>query len=230
MCSYYDEFWDQFIGLNSPGGKTIIEIGGYPGRYLAYLSSKYGLIPTCLDYNSNSSQIEKSFKVMGVKNFSIIQEDFTAYQPKQDYNYVLSNGFVEHFEDFNSILDLHTKYLKPDGKLCILIPNMKGYIKLYKQLVDSENLKIHNLNSMSLGVFKNFADRHELKISKLTYFGGFPYTVHQPLNLFQKVIFKVHWYLFRKWLNKILIKNPSPSFSSSIIAIFEKDQTICADS
>ena len=42
VCSFYDTFWEQLFGDDSKG-KTIIEIGGFPGRYLAYLSSKYNL-------------------------------------------------------------------------------------------------------------------------------------------------------------------------------------------
>ena len=59
VCSYYDRFWEQLFNKDS-NGQTIIEIGGFPGRYLAYLSSKYYLVPTCLDYNSDVNQIEAS--------------------------------------------------------------------------------------------------------------------------------------------------------------------------
>lgn len=222
VCSYYDRFWDEFIGENSKD-KTLIEIGGFPGRYLAYLSSKYGLEPTCLDYNSDVSQIESTFEIMGVDNYHIIQEDFTKFKPTQKYDYMISNGFIEHFKNFNEILDFHVQYLKPKGKMLIMIPNMKGYIRFYKYLVDYKNLKIHNLRCMSLSVFNEFAKHNNLRIIHLDYYGGFPYNVHQKLNIIQKVIYKGHWYIFKKWLNKKLIKKPSPYFSSSIIAIFEQN-------
>lgn len=221
VCSYYDHYWNAFIERNAHG-KSIIEIGGFPGRYLAYLSSKFGLIPTCLDYNSDAKQIEASFKVMDVDNYNILQKDFTSYQTPERYHYVISNGFIEHFEDFNTILDQHVNYLKDDGKLLIMIPNMRGYIKFYKTLVDAENLKIHNLKSMSLKVFRAFAERHNLKINTLTYFGDFPHAVHQKQNLFQKLIFKMHRLFFKRIANGWVNKYPSKHFSSSIIAIFEK--------
>ena len=222
VCSYYDSFWNLFID-DSQNNQTLIEIGGFPGRYLAYLSAKYKVKPTCLDYNSDSLQIEAVFKLMGVDDYKILQQDFTSFKTKIKYDYVMSNGFVEHFENFNSILDLHIEYMKDDSKLLIMIPNMRGYIRFYKLLVDFKNLKIHNLKCMRLKVFKDFAERNNLKIKHLDYYGGFPIGVHQKLNFFQKLIFKVHRLLFKFIVNPYLMKHSSRYFSASIIAIFEKN-------
>ncbi|MFD2542035.1 class I SAM-dependent methyltransferase [Lacinutrix gracilariae] len=220
VCSYYDPFWDQLISQNSKG-KSIIEIGGFPGRYLAYLSSKFGLVPTCLDFNSDESQIKNSFEIMEVDRFNILQEDFTKYQPKQQYDYVISNGFIEHFDDFNTILDLHTQYLKPGGSMLVMIPNKRYLRKIYGYLCDYNNLKAHNLKSMKLSVFKKYAKRNDLKIKTHQYYGGFPFSVHQKQNAFQKVISKTTRLVFKK-INPYLMKNPSKYLSASIIAIFEK--------
>ncbi|WP_418513625.1 methyltransferase domain-containing protein [Corallibacter sp.] len=221
VCGYYNDFWKTFIDSKNKAS-TIIEIGGFPGRYLAYLSSKFKLLPTCLDYNSDTSQIEASFRIMNVETYSVLQKDFTKYKTPQTYNYVLSNGFVEHFEDYNHILDLHVDYLAPKGRMLIMIPNMRGYIRFYKYLVDYQNLKIHNLKCMKLKVFKDFAQRHDLKVIHLGYFGGFPLGVHQKSNLFQKLIYKGHRLVFKYVANRLLLKKPSRFFSSSIITILEK--------
>lgn len=220
--SYYDAYWNIFFKLDH-ASKSLIEIGGFPGRYLAYLASNYHLEPTCLDYNSDKDQIETSFEVMNVVNYDIIQEDFTTYKTNKKYDYVLSNGFIEHFEDYDSILDTHVNYLKNKGRMLIMVPNMKGYIGFYKWLVDFKNLKIHNLECMHLSVFKSFAKRNNLKIIELNYFGGFPYNVHQKLNLGQKIIYKIHYKFFKNFGNKWLKSQPSKYFSSGIISIFEKN-------
>lgn len=221
VCSYYDVFWKKLFH-SSNDTQTLIEIGGYPGRYLAYLANKYHIKPTCLDYNSEATHIEEVFKIMDVNEFDILQKDFTTYQTAVTYDYVISNGFIEHFEDFDTILDLHVDYIKNNGRLFVMIPNMKGYVRIYKYFVDYKNLKIHNLNCMNLNVFKNFAKRHNLKIKHLGYYGGFPIGVHQKLNIAQKIIFKVHRYIFKFIFNPFLMKHPSRYFSSSIVAIFEK--------
>lgn len=221
VCSYYDKLWEIFIRPNSKS-KRFIEIGGFPGRYLAYLSSKYQLRPTCLDYNSDTTQIEGSFEVMDVNDYDILQKDFTTYKPVERYDYVMSNGFIEHFKDYDHILDLHVDYMNDNGRLMVMIPNMKGYVKLYKYMVDIKNLKVHNLKCMRLKVFKDFAKRHNLSILHLDYYGGFPLGVHQKNNFLQKLIFKGHRLIFKYFANDWLKKHPSKYFSSAIVAIFEK--------
>lgn len=223
VVSEFDPFWDFLIknnDVNPP--KSIIEIGGYPGRYLAYLSNKYNLEPTSLDYNSDRFKIDEVMKIFHISDYHVIQADIFNHVPEKQYDIVISNGFVEHFEDYDTILDKHAKYLKPGGTLFVLVPNMRNYIKYYKKLVDNENLKIHNLKSMRKKVFYDFGVRNNLKLLKLEYYGGFPFSVHQELNVIQKVIFKVHRIAFKFFLNKFLIKNPSKFFSSTLIAIYKK--------
>ena len=54
ICGVYDDLWDTFIRNKDNGNQEkIIEVGAFPGRYIAYISKKYGLIPTALDYNKN---------------------------------------------------------------------------------------------------------------------------------------------------------------------------------
>lgn len=223
VCSYYDSIWDVFITNEERcEDKTLLEIGGFPGRYLAYLASKYKLEPTCLDYNSNPSQIEGSFKTMDVFNYHLIQEDFTNYKPIEKYDYVMSNGFIEHFKDYDEILDLHMEYLAENGRLLVMIPNMKGYVKFYKYLVDYKNLKLHNLKCMRLKVFVDFANRHNLSILYLGYYGGFPFNIHQKSNIMQKLFYKANRLLFKYFGNDLLKKHPSKLFSSAIIAVYQK--------
>ena len=72
VVSKYDRFWDLVVNNNAITPKSIIEIGGYPGRYLAYLASKYNLTPTSLDFNSDKTIIQESFKAFGIENYDII--------------------------------------------------------------------------------------------------------------------------------------------------------------
>lgn len=220
VCSYYETFWKQLVG-DQYEGKEIIEIGGFPGRFLAYLASQYNVRPTCLDYNSNVDVVRENFKVMEVAEYTVLQQDFTTFKPVQTYDFIISLGFVEHFKDFDKILDLHLVYAKPGSRLMVVIPNKRYFRKWYGLVCDYNNLRVHNLKCMNLKVFKAFAKRKNLKILNLQYYGGFPYTVHQKLNGAQKLIYKVTRHIFKYWINPQLMKNPSKYFSESIVAIFE---------
>lgn len=217
----YDSFWKLLVDSCNSKPKTIIEIGAYPGRFLAYLSKKYNLIPTALDYNSDKTKIEECFKAFGIEKYEIIQADFLNHDSKEKYDLVISNGFAEHFENYDYILDQHTEYLAPGGAMLIMIPNKRYLRKYYSYLVDYNNLKIHNLKIMRLDVFRKFAERNQLKIHHLGYYGGFNFNVHQKLNIFQKFIHQTIRLVFKK-LNPIISKKTSKYYSSTIISIFGK--------
>lgn len=222
VCGAYDEYWHQLFGSpEESAGKSLIEIGGHPGRYLAYLGNKYKVVPTSLDFNSDRTKIEESMRAMGVKDYHIIQANILDHKTDIKYDFVISNGFIEHFEDFNYILDKHMNYLKPGGKILVMIPNMKGFVYPYKLLVDKPNLDAHNTKCMNLKVFKAYAKRNGLEIEFLNYLGGFPFSVHQNLNFFQNLFFQFNRILFKRYLNKWIEKYPTKMFSSSIIAIYK---------
>ncbi|MBX2963402.1 MAG: class I SAM-dependent methyltransferase [Cyclobacteriaceae bacterium] len=222
ICSVYDSFWEILVMNNSNlEKKSIIEIGGYPGRYLAYLAAKFELVPTCLDFNSDKSKIDATMAQFDIENYTVIQADLFDHSPKEQYDIVISNGFVEHFKNFDTVMDKHIKYLKRGGTMLMMIPNMRGYIKWYKTFVDKPNLQIHNLECMSLNVFSDFGKRHNLEVLHLGYFGSFPFNVHQKLNGIQSLVYNIHRIVFKKLFNRFLTLRPNALLSSSIIAIYK---------
>ena len=195
-----------------------------PGRFLAYLSSKYSLEATALDFNSDTSKIMDSFTSMGGQVKEIIQSDFLLYEPSQQYDLVISNGFIEHFVNFDEVLDRHVRYLNPGGAMLIMVPNKRYLRRIYGLLLDNANLKAHNLKSMRLSVFRNFAQRNNLKIKHLSYYGGFAYRVHQKLNLAQKVTYKIIRAVSTK-INPFLEAYPYALYSGSIVGIIKKPES-----
>lgn len=218
----YDEFWDKLVKACVHPPKTIIEIGAYPGRYIAYLAEKYKLNPTAFDFNSDITKIEECFQAFGVQKYDFIQEDFLTYTPTKKYDLVISNGFIEHFENFEQVMDLHCQYIAPGGALLMMIPNKRYLRKLYSLAVDYSNLKKHNLKVMNLDAFKAFGFRNQLRTVHLNYFGGFNYNVHQKLNPVQKAIHKTFRQIFLR-LNPYIVRNPNKYLSSTIIGIFSKN-------
>ena len=222
ICSVYDDLWDKFVKHKNNGEVvTIIEIGAFPGRYISYISKKYGLIPSALDYNKNTELIKNSFHAMGLNKFSLIRDDFLKLKLNKKYNYVYSIGFIEHFINFREIMDNHLKLLDNKGRLLIMIPNKKGLRRLYGYLCDYDNLKKHNLKCMDKSIFHSFAKENNLKIIFNDYIGGFQYSVHQNINLPQKIIYRFVRF-FALLFDNYIKKHPHWLYSASIVAIFEK--------
>ncbi len=221
ICSVYDNLFEKLIASCSYPPMTIIEIGAYPGRFLAYLSAKYSLEATALDYNPDKNKILESFSSTGGLLKEIIQADFIHYEPLQNYDLILSNGFIEHFLNYDEILDRHVRFMNKGGAMLIIIPNKRYLRKWYGFLVDRENLKAHNLKCMKLKVFREFARRNGLLIKYLSYYGGFAYKVHQELNLFQKIVYKIIRAI-ALILKPFIESHPNSFWSGSIVGIFQK--------
>lgn len=221
ICSVYDSLWDKMIQSSTTKPETIIEIGAYPGRYLAYLSKKYNLIPTAIDYNSDKSKIEQTFQKFDISKYEIISQDFTTFKCDVKYDIVISNGFIEHFEDFKAIVKRQSELLNIGGSMLIMVPNKRYFRKWFDWFCDYENLKIHNTKCMSKGKFEDFAKDNNLQIISIDYFGSFAYNVHQPLNLFQKIIYKMVRLIFKK-LNPTIAQKPNKYFSSTLYGIYKK--------
>jgi 2-polyprenyl-3-methyl-5-hydroxy-6-metoxy-1,4-benzoquinol methylase len=216
-----DKYWNIFYKVAKIKNNNILEIGTYPGRYLAYLASKFNLAPTGIDYNSDSRKIEETMRIMDIKKYNYIQEDFFKVIPAEKFDLVFSMGFIEHFENFNEVMDKHVEFMNDGGALLIRVPNKKYFRKWYGMLVDYENLRIHNLKCMNFNVFTDFAQRNNLLIHTLNYEGGFAYPVHQDLNFIQKIIY----HSVRRFsiiLDPLVKKFPSKFYSNHIIAIFTK--------
>lgn len=215
----YDRYWNMLIGACRQKPATIIEIGAYPGRYLAFLASRYNLRPAALDFHSDFSRIEDCMKAYRIPDYELIQADFTTVRAHRKYDLVISNGFVEHFENYNEILDRHVDFLAPGGAMLIMVPNMRYLRKWYGLAVDRKNLLTHNLKVMDTSVFRKFAERNNLELVCCTYYGGFPYGGHQKRNRIQEFIYRTFRFVFKK-LNPVIRKHPNRFLSSTIITIY----------
>jgi len=65
ICSRYDDLFNMLVEACKQPLETTIELGAYPGRFLIYLSAKYSLEATALDFNSDTSKIVDSLTSMG---------------------------------------------------------------------------------------------------------------------------------------------------------------------
>lgn len=221
ICGEYDDVWNILVNSCKKKPETIIEIGAYPGRFLSYLASRYQLYPTALDFNPDLAAIEKSMAAMNVKNFRCINKDFLAFRPLKRYDLVVSIGFIEHFVNFDEVLDLHCNYVDENGAMLIMIPHMRYGQYLHRKIFDQENLDIHNLECMKTSVFEKFAERNDLQIRHLSYFGGFLTNVHKPLHGVKDLCNRVERKAF-KLINPVLSKHPSRFYSSTLIGIFTR--------
>ena len=218
---HYDTHWKRLIESCARAPRSVMEIGCYPGRYLAYVSSRYNLEPYGIDFNSDRRAVAESMSAMGVKKYHYIQGDLFQMEDVGPFDIVYSMGFIEHFDNYEEVMDRHLQYLAPGGSLMIAVPNKRKLRWLYGLAFDRHNLNVHNLQCMQRKVFDKFAVRNELETISVEYVGGFAYAVHQPLCFLQKLLCRPLQHVIRKF-NPFLASHPSHWYSSSIIAMYRK--------
>jgi 2-polyprenyl-3-methyl-5-hydroxy-6-metoxy-1,4-benzoquinol methylase len=112
----------------NPHGKKLIEIGCGGSRWLAYFHRTHGCQISGIDYSPQGCAVaQELLNRMGITG-NIMQADL--FDPPTDqmniFDFVFSNGLVEHFADTAAVVAACAAFLQPDGLMITLIPNMTG--------------------------------------------------------------------------------------------------------
>jgi SAM-dependent methyltransferase len=187
----------------------VFEVGCFPGSYLSVFSN-LGYELNGIDYslltesNLNNWLVEKKYKVGQIKS-----GNFFDVQPGEHYfDVVCSFGFIEHFNDYLSVIEKHGNFVKSGGKLIITTPNFKGKIqKKFHTFFDNENLIKHNLDSMDPFQWRVHMEKKGFETEFCGWFGNLVLWVERqkrPIN--KKIILKILFFILRI-IKKIQIPN-----------------------
>jgi 2-polyprenyl-3-methyl-5-hydroxy-6-metoxy-1,4-benzoquinol methylase len=155
-------------------GGTCLEIGCYPGRYLAVLGE--------LGYTLNG--IDLTPAVVGMKQAlekkfttgEFQQINFLDFKPTKPYALVCSFGFIEHFTDWEAVLYKHAELVEAGGTIMVEVPNFRGALQRFlHSRLDAENLSRHNLEAMRPDRWAHVLSNAGFEISWKGYFGKFAF-------------------------------------------------------
>lgn len=152
---------------------SVIEIGGSPGQYLAYLYKKFGYDIHCLDYSKIGCELTaENFKMLNIPG-KIYQNDILSEDLHLPFfDIVYSLGFIEHFTDLSRVIQKHLNLLKPGGTLLIGVPNFLGINYWFLKRLAPNFLAKHNLDIMKISEWKMFEEKFHLKTIFKGYIGG----------------------------------------------------------
>jgi 2-polyprenyl-3-methyl-5-hydroxy-6-metoxy-1,4-benzoquinol methylase len=161
------ELWQRIIPKYIPSSTSgdIIEIGSAPGIYAARLASQLGATPWGLEYTPSGARINKGyFEQLGYPSSNVIEGDFfddnIISALREKFDVVMSNGFIEHFENPSAVVKRHLELVKPGGFVLITIPNFVGLYSILGRFIGPNYRNIHNLDVMHLENFRR-AMKHE---------------------------------------------------------------------
>jgi len=141
-----DSFFNKYIQKNTH--KTLFEAGAGSSAWLPYLSKKYNLTVSGLDYSETGCRIcEENLKLLKIKYDEIICEDIFKWHSDKKYDIIISLGLIEHFDNPFDVLKILSNHINPSGIIITVIPNLLGISgKLTKNFLP-EVYKIHKIIS-----------------------------------------------------------------------------------
>jgi 2-polyprenyl-3-methyl-5-hydroxy-6-metoxy-1,4-benzoquinol methylase len=245
---YWDERWDRIrlpeivepatkhpiaraivgtLDAHLPKDKlSVMEIGGAPGQFAAYLSRYHGYEASILEYSElGCRKTEENFDLLGLNVNVYLQDFFGDLSALPRFDVVLSLGFIEHFDDIADVLQRHISLLRPGGLLVLGVPNLQGISRTVLARTAPEMLSRHNLAAMDLENWGVLEERYGMTALFKGYIGGFqPKNLKRcerrtPLNLCLRYTFKALQVLMAPF--PFLSRYNSPAWSAYLIGIYK---------
>jgi 2-polyprenyl-3-methyl-5-hydroxy-6-metoxy-1,4-benzoquinol methylase len=128
MYRALDRFFKALFKGVDTKNKTILEIGCGNSVFLTYFHQEFGLQIFGLDYSElGCMQTRRIFERDGVKGEIYLGD---AFAPPAEligrFDYVVSLGVAEHFEDTSKALRAFAEFVKPGGVVITSVPNLVG--------------------------------------------------------------------------------------------------------
>jgi SAM-dependent methyltransferase len=166
------DVFDRFLARE--GALSVLEIGGAPGQYAAYVHKRLGHAVTVLDSSPlGCAKARENFDLLGIPG-DVIEGDL--FDPPRDlarFDAVFSLGLIEHFDDATAAVRAHTDLLAPGGTLLLGAPNLRGINRLLLHRVSPSFLSTHQVEATYASTWDRFEE--ELRLTRLFrgHLGGF---------------------------------------------------------
>jgi SAM-dependent methyltransferase len=172
--------------LSQAGGGDAIEIGCGTGGYMIYINKEFGYRIDGLDYSDNMNYVRANLEYNGVLDSQLFNADFFEFVPAKKYDLVLSGGFAEHFDDYESVVTRHAEWAKPGGLVIIIVPNLTHIHRLLCGVFAPEVLGVHRFPLMRSNVMRQTLEKAGLRVLHCEYHKTFRTTYDLPrsINLF----------------------------------------------
>lgn len=222
--------------LPSGGDLKLVEIGSAPGWNLVKFRENFGYDVYGIEFSPvGAEENRRRFFSAGLDPKKVIEGDFLSLSEEKKYyeqfDLVMSGGFIEHFENPKEIVAKHLNLLKPDGTLIVTVPNFQGVNSALAHFFYKEIEQTHNFNILKKEKFLNLFDPEKIEMIYGEYFGTF----HLPLFVFDyknngRIKFLLYRFSLRfqvilNWLFRLLFKDrgcENKWFSPYIIFIGKK--------
>lgn len=132
-----------------PGRGSCIELGCFPGRYLAVLG-ELGYEVHGIDRTPRiTPDLRDWMRDEGYRIGEFTCGDVFTHPYGRQYDVVCSFGLIEHFGQWAELVKIHAKLVLNGGLLVLSTPNFRGWFqRVMHEWLDPANLAEHNLEAM----------------------------------------------------------------------------------
>jgi L-malate glycosyltransferase len=198
---------EYFPKLENNSKKSCFEIGCCPGQYLAVFG-ELGYELNGIDFSDNINTVSNWMKEQGYRTGNFYNQDFLKFDTADQYDIVLSLGFIEHFTNWDEILMKHLSLVKQNGYLVIEAPNfIYGFQNWLHKNLDKESYKRHYTPAMDIEKWAVILERNNFEIIFKGYFGKFDYWLNYEKRTFINNLFLMALRKMYPLLSNILPKD-----------------------
>lgn len=164
---------DVFDAHLPPADSSVLEVGGAPGQYLAYLHRRSRCRCAVLDYSAPGCALAReNFRALGTE-LAVYQCDLLTAELTDRFDFVYSLGLIEHFVDYIAAVKAQAKLVRRGGILLIGVPNFRGVNGWFARHIDRARFESHNLKVMEVETWDIFEQSLGLERLFRGHVGGF---------------------------------------------------------
>jgi SAM-dependent methyltransferase len=191
------DVFDRFLG--SPRRLSILEIGGAPGQYAAYVHRRFGHSITILDSSPiGCEKTRENLDLLGLPGQVFEGDMFDPPPGLTQFDAVYSLGLIEHFDDVTKAVAAHLKFVAPGGLLLLGVPNLRGINGALMRRLAPSFLARHQLQAMDESTWDRFEPELQMERVFRAYLGGFEPGVFwrcESRRLGYRFLHQALWYL-----------------------------------
>lgn len=140
----------QFFDRHLPDSPLLaMEVGAGNSIWLPYMIEKYNYSVVGMDYSKTGCELLKvNLQPNSHLSYLVIEADMFHYCFRPyTFDVIFSNGLIEHFTDYPTLIGLFKKWLKPGGFLVTFVPNKQHFFRYIEKKLAPEVYDAHMLLS-----------------------------------------------------------------------------------
>ena len=130
--------------ISSP---AVLELGAATGFLTRSILGLYNGMGVLVDKNRESNNQFNKLKDQKKLNIEYIINDIFELDIKERFDIVCSFGLIEHFPNKKEVILIHSKFVKPNGKVLIIVPLDTPLSRAYFEVNPELNLGYRELLS-----------------------------------------------------------------------------------